>query len=278
MSDPPHILVLDRLSAPSHAQDPRVVARFVKTFSEAIRELQKAGYDAVVLRIEDADQMALVVRIKGVAPEVPLLAMITNLDPKLDALARESGADEVLAAENDPDLAVASMGKLLQTSAELISRSRDVVARSRVLRSRKQELSARARALRTKTFDLAEVPIVHLSTVVVEDDADHAELLQWTFRKLALPAPNRILKDGEEAIAYLAGRGIYRDREAHPLPTLLLLDLHLPRKSGWEVLKWIRTRPALSKLVVFILSPSPLREDFDRAIALGADPYFIKPV
>src|SRR6185369_1195119 len=203
MSDPPHILVLDRLSAPSHAQDPRVVARFVKTFSEAIRELQKAGYDAVVLRIEDADQMAFVVRIKGVAPEV-------------------------LAAENDPDLAVASMGKLLQTSAELISRSRDVVARSRVLRSRKQELSARARALRTKTFDLAEVPIVHLSTVVVEDDADHAELLQWTFRKLALPAPNRILKDGEEAIAYLAGRGIYRDREAHPLPTLLLLDLHLP--------------------------------------------------
>lgn len=58
----------------------------------------------------------------------------------------------------------------------------------------------------------------------------------------------------------------------------MLLDLHLPRKSGFEVLEWIRSQPSYSKLVVFILSSSPLREDFDRSMLLGADAYFVKPV
>ena len=86
-----------------------------------------------------------------------------------------------------------------------------------------------------------------------------------------------LLSNGELAITYLAGKSIYRDRDRYPLPTLVIMDLHMPRKDGFEVLKWIRSQPELKRLVVFILSSSTLQSDFDRALSLGADYFYVKP-
>ncbi len=79
-------------------------------------------------------------------------------------------------------------------------------------------------------------------------------------------------------MAYLRGDGSYADREAHPLPVVILLDLKLPKKSGLEVLEWIREQPDLSEIPVLILSSSQERGDIDLAYALGANSYLVKQV
>lgn len=84
--------------------------------------------------------------------------------------------------------------------------------------------------------------------------------------------------DGETAIAYLNGTGSYSDRESHPLPSLVLLDLKMPRKSGFDVLAWIRSEPSLKHLPVIIFTASNQEEDIKRAYEMGANSYLVKPV
>ncbi len=76
--------------------------------------------------------------------------------------------------------------------------------------------------------------IANYTILIVEDDSNDALLLQRAFRKASMLNPLQMVGDGEEAIAYLSGQGAYADRERHPLPVLILLDLKLPRRSGHE--------------------------------------------
>ena len=82
--------------------------------------------------------------------------------------------------------------------------------------------------------------------------------------------------DGAEAIDYLAGNGPFADRTQHPLPALVLLDLNLPKKSGFEVLSWVRQQPQFSSLPVVIYTSSVGLIDKDTAQLLGATDYFVK--
>lgn len=113
--------------------------------------------------------------------------------------------------------------------------------------------------------------------LLVEDSSDDALLIQRAFRKAALAAPTRV-EDGEAALAYLAGEGRYADRAAHPIPALVLLDLKLPRKSGLEVLEWLRAQSTLRRLPVVMLTSSRETGDIARAYDLGANSYLVKPV
>jgi CheY-like chemotaxis protein len=114
--------------------------------------------------------------------------------------------------------------------------------------------------------------------LLVEDDASQALLVERVLSKARLA--NRLLKvrNGDEAIAYLGGRGQYDDRSRHPLPALVLLDVHLPGKSGLEILTWLRERRSLDHIPVVMLSGSAESEDIDRAFELGAASYLVKPV
>jgi DNA-binding response OmpR family regulator len=98
------------------------------------------------------------------------------------------------------------------------------------------------------------------------------------FKNVDVPLNLRAEEDVEKSLAYLAGTGAYADREHHPMPALVLLDLRLPRKCGWEVLAWIRSRPALKYLPVVVLSSSEQESDVVTARQLGANDYFAKPV
>jgi CheY-like chemotaxis protein len=82
--------------------------------------------------------------------------------------------------------------------------------------------------------------------------------------------------DGAQAIDYLAGNGPFADRSQHPLPALVLLDLNLPKKSGFDVLSWIRQQPQFSSLPVVIYTSSVGLIDKDTARLLGATDCFIK--
>ncbi len=80
-----------------------------------------------------------------------------------------------------------------------------------------------------------------LSTILlVEDNPDDAELLEYAFRKAGIANPLLAVTDGDAAVQYVGGTGAYADRRRHPLPELILLDLKLPRRSGFEVLGFIR--------------------------------------
>lgn len=113
--------------------------------------------------------------------------------------------------------------------------------------------------------------------LLVEDDPNDVLLLRRAFRGVGLPEPGQVISDGEQAIAYLGGASEYADRELYPLPTLLLLDLKLPRRSGFEVLKWLREQQGTSRLPVVVLTSSRERDDVQRAYDRGANSYLVKP-
>lgn len=107
-----------------------------------------------------------------------------------------------------------------------------------------------------------------LSVLVVEDDADDRAMLAYAFRTAAPCLRVEYAHDGEEAERRLS-------RAGEP-PGLVLLDGHLPCKSGLEVLGWIRSRPALKDVTVMMLTSSTESRDIDRAYALGANSYLVK--
>ena len=114
--------------------------------------------------------------------------------------------------------------------------------------------------------------------LIVEDDTDALFLLKRAFTKVGLSVPVRVAVDGEDAVAYLSGRGSYSDRTSNPLPCLVLLNLKLPKKSGLEVLEWMRQQPRLRRIPVVIVTTSGEERDRRRALELGAREYYIKPI
>jgi CheY-like chemotaxis protein len=114
--------------------------------------------------------------------------------------------------------------------------------------------------------------------LVVEDDPNDVLLIQRAFAKARIVNPLRIVSHGDEAVAYLSGEGQFADRETYPFPVLVLLDLKLPRRSGLEVLGWIRARPGLKRLPIVVLTSSKESVDINRAYDLGANSYLVKPV
>ena len=114
--------------------------------------------------------------------------------------------------------------------------------------------------------------------LIVEDDANDRFLIERAFRHAQIANPIQMATDGDEAIAYLSGEGRFADRKAHPLPILVLLDLKLPRRSGIEVLSWIRANPKVAALPVVVLTSSPEGVDVRRAYEAGANSYLVKPV
>ena len=113
--------------------------------------------------------------------------------------------------------------------------------------------------------------------LLAEDDDDAVLLLKMACARSRLVNPMNVVSDGQNAIGYLSGEGVYADRGKFPLPALLLLDLKMPRKNGFEVLSWIRSNTAVNRLPVVVLTSSRDPIDIDRAYDLGANSYAVKP-
>jgi CheY-like chemotaxis protein len=113
--------------------------------------------------------------------------------------------------------------------------------------------------------------------LVAEDSADDFFILERACQKAGLTHPLRRAEDGQQAIAYLSGTGVFSDRAAYPMPCLLLLDLKMPFKSGFDVLLWVRSQPTLKTLPALILSSSRDPGDIHRAYEWGANAFLSKP-
>jgi CheY-like chemotaxis protein len=114
--------------------------------------------------------------------------------------------------------------------------------------------------------------------LLVEDDEGDQMLVRRAFAKARLLNPLHIVGTGEEAIEYLSGDGEFSDRGKHPYPGLVLLDLKLPGRSGFDVLQWVRGEPDISRTPVVVLTTSRESPDVRRAYELHANSYLRKPV
>ncbi len=112
--------------------------------------------------------------------------------------------------------------------------------------------------------------------LLAEDDPNYALLIQRGFQKIQAAVSLQVVHDGEAALAYLMGQGAYTDRERYPVPTLLLLDLKLPRKSGLGVLTWMRER-GLNAPPVVALTASEEPTEIKQAYELGIRSHYVKP-
>jgi CheY-like chemotaxis protein len=116
------------------------------------------------------------------------------------------------------------------------------------------------------------------SILLAEDNENDVLMLRRAARNAKFSSPLQIVNDGEEVLAYLRGDGKFADRRRFPLPGLLLLDLKMPRKDGFEVLQWLREQPQFLGLQVVVLSSSDEIRDINRAYELGANSFLVKPM
>ena len=115
------------------------------------------------------------------------------------------------------------------------------------------------------------------TVLVADDDENDISLLRRAFLKAGIDVPITCVRDGEEAIQYLHGDKPFADRDAFPIPALLLLDLKMPRTNGFEVLEWVRKQAGLKRMLIVVMTSSDEPQDVDRAYDLGANSFVKKP-
>jgi|SRR3954468_4856577 CheY-like chemotaxis protein len=113
--------------------------------------------------------------------------------------------------------------------------------------------------------------------LLAEDSRDDAFFLRRAFLSAGITCSVVDVRNGQQAINYLSGNNLFEDRCAFPMPNLVIVDLKMPLVDGFEVLAWVQAQPALKSLPVIVLSSSNLQIDKEKAQALGALEYLVKP-
>jgi CheY-like chemotaxis protein len=119
------------------------------------------------------------------------------------------------------------------------------------------------------------------TVLLVEDDLNDIFLVKRAFKIARVRNPLQVVTDGQEAIHYLSGNGRYADRETYPLPKLIVMDIKMPRRTGFEVLEYVKgggNNHLLRRIPIVIVSSSESPADINRAYELGANAYMVKPV
>ena len=114
--------------------------------------------------------------------------------------------------------------------------------------------------------------------LLVEDSPDDVALTMRAFKRSHVMNTIEVARDGVDALDFLFARGAFAERVEKPLPTLVILDLKLPRLDGLGVLKAIRAEPRTQLLPVVILTSSKEEQDLISGYSLGANSYVRKPV
>jgi CheY-like chemotaxis protein len=113
---------------------------------------------------------------------------------------------------------------------------------------------------------------------LVEDREEDALFLRRAFRSAELHHTITHVRDGDEAIKYLSREAPYNDDVAYPVPDVIVLDLKMPKRDGFEVLQWLREQTSLKAAPVLVLTSTNREEDIKRAKDLGARSFYAKPI
>ena len=117
-----------------------------------------------------------------------------------------------------------------------------------------------------------------LSILIVEDDNDDAFLICRAFKKAGVHHSLIRVSNGEQALDYLNRKNDLAHRSDYSLPSLMLLDIKMPKYTGFQVLEWLLNHEEFGTFPVVVLSSSVQREDVEKAKALGASDYINKPM
>jgi DNA-binding response OmpR family regulator len=120
---------------------------------------------------------------------------------------------------------------------------------------------------------------MHESKIIllVDDCENDLFLMRIAFKKAEFNGRLQEVHNGQEAISYMKGEGHYQDRDKFPLPLVMVLDLNMPMKNGFEVLSWMRAQTDFKQLPIIILTASTRPQDVQRAFDLGATSFLVKP-
>jgi len=117
--------------------------------------------------------------------------------------------------------------------------------------------------------------------LLAEDSKDEVALfshaLDRSSRQTHLNIKLEVAPDGVHAIEYLNGEGRFANRQLHPFPDIIVLDLKMPRMSGLDILRWLKGHPEYARIPKILLSGSSEERDIDEAYRLGVNTYFQKP-
>lgn len=113
--------------------------------------------------------------------------------------------------------------------------------------------------------------------LVADDDADDRELIKVAFEENKAQLDMHFVENGEDLLHYLHRRGKYRDEVKYPFPSLILLDLNMPKKDGREALREIKEDNRLKSVPIVILTTSTAAKDISKCYELGVNSYMIKP-
>ncbi|WP_089935735.1 response regulator [Candidatus Entotheonella palauensis] len=116
------------------------------------------------------------------------------------------------------------------------------------------------------------------TVLLVEDNPRDVRLTQRAFKQAQLTHELRVVRDGDEALAYLNREGMYQDTTESPRPNVILLDLNLPRMGGHEVLRRVKQDPRFQHIPIIVLTTSGRSDDVRLAYEHGANAYLLKPV
>ncbi len=119
---------------------------------------------------------------------------------------------------------------------------------------------------------------IHPLVLLVEDNEGDILLTLRAFKKVRLPERVEIARNGREALAYLTGEPPFDDRAHFPLPSLVILDLNMPKVNGFDVLAVLKNTPGLRRIPVIVLTSSSEVSDIQKSYDLGANSYLVKPV
>jgi CheY-like chemotaxis protein len=120
--------------------------------------------------------------------------------------------------------------------------------------------------------------LAEYTVLLVTDNPDDRARVILAFMRAARNVRISVTEDSRQMRDYLSGVPAYSDRDAYPIPQLILLDLDLPHKSGFDTLEWLRTEPRLNSIPVIVLTASRQASDIDAAYALGASSCVLKSV
>jgi two-component system, response regulator len=119
---------------------------------------------------------------------------------------------------------------------------------------------------------------VPLRILMAEDDPDDRLLLEQAFNDAGIPGDLRFVKDGEDLMGYLRRLDDHAHSAIFPRPTIILMDLNMPRKDGRQALAEIKADPVLREIPVIVWTTSDLDEDIKQCQEAGADTYITKPM
>ena len=119
--------------------------------------------------------------------------------------------------------------------------------------------------------------VARITLLMADDDPADCLLTEKAFRKAEVTSPLHVVHDGAELMDYLKRRGKYADPEDAPRPSLILLDLNMPKVNGREFLEQLGNEPELRSIPVVILTTSDEERDIASSYELGANAYMVKP-